>query len=217
MNKIIFKNKSEEYMVNNLANRIREIMSSFEDPFDLDCWANQYGDSQEKYLQLKECCLLINELLSYKPINNKLLDMANNDTSDKDNKTNNDIKYEMFTILRNIFIHFPNFQTWNEIYINEELLFWNSPRGSHIYRFFEKYKGKCLKYTIYNKNKDTEQWEQKKKVVIKVPNRVPKKKKLFLKTFINFDSVLTTLHIVDYYLDYLGLELIEYQPVNRSI
>lgn len=217
MTKIIFNNKTEEDMINYLANSIREIMGEFEDPFDLDYLANPYGDDQKRYLKLKECCLLINELLSYKPINEAILSMANNDTSDVDNKMDNDIKYEMFSILRNIFIHFPNFHTWNEIYINKELLSWNNRYNSRIYRFFNENIGKTLKYTIYNKNKDTNKWEIEKKVIIKVPNEIPKEEKLFLNSFISFDDVVTTLHIVDYYLDYLGLELIKYKPVYRSI
>ena len=52
-----------------------------------------------------------------------------------------EISGSLFKFIRNILIHFPFFDSWNEIWINKELIDWHRPNQS-IDKFLNKYCGK---------------------------------------------------------------------------
>jgi hypothetical protein len=52
-----------------------------------------------------------------------------------------EISYSLFKFIRNILIHFPFFDSWNEIWINKELINWHRPNQS-IDKFLKNHCGK---------------------------------------------------------------------------
>lgn len=196
-----------------LARQIRDKMSRFVSPFNYgNCFCD--GNDKEEFQIVKDLCSLINELLSCIDIKNRILEMAINTTTDEFNRTNINVKYETFEMLRNLFAHFPIFNTWNEVYINEDLLNWNNPKNSSILKYFAKYHGKRLVYDIYTKYNAKDEWHIGCTVDITIPESIPKNGELYLSEFMTFSDVVRTFCIIDYYLDYFGFDLLRYQYLS---
>lgn len=64
-----------------------------------------------------------------------------------------EISGSLFKFIRNILIHFPFFDSWNEIWINKELVNWNRPNQS-IDKFLKKY---CGKHEVEYRFKENQQ------------------------------------------------------------
>jgi hypothetical protein len=64
-----------------------------------------------------------------------------------------EISGSLFKFIRNVLIHFPFYDTWDEIWINKDLVNWKQPNRS-IDKFLEKYKGSPeVKYRFKEKSK----------------------------------------------------------------
>lgn len=209
-----FKNYSTEILVKEFATRIRENMSCIVNPILYSSYDINSDYHREQFNIVKETCVLINELLSFADVKNKIIDMAVSTTTDIHNKSDVNAKYDTFGMLRNLFIHFPIFNSWNEVYINKQLLTWNNPKNSSILNYFKKYHGKRLVYNIYTKYQEEDDWHIGCTIDIAIPNDIPEEEKLYLNDFMSFDDVLRTFCIIDYYLDYLGFDLIQYQYLS---
>lgn len=208
-----YENVYTQIVIKELVTRIREKLSNFVDPFIYGDFCN--SSCHEKEFQLvRDSCVLINELLSYVSIKEKILNMAIETTNDSDNKLDVQAKYDTFKMLRNLFIHFPIFDRWDEVYINKELLEWNKPKNCYILKYFNEYGGKNLTCNIYTKYSYDENWRIGCTIKLKIPNSLPKKDKMYLNDFMSFSDVKRIFCIVDYYLDYLGFDLIQYQYLS---
>lgn len=64
---------------------------------------------------------------------------------------------DLFSFIRNLLLHFPIFNTWDEVYINKNLATWS--KSGQIDKFLKKcinikIAGKCeIKYRIWEKDK----------------------------------------------------------------
>ena len=111
---ILFANKIKE--------KIDRALSLCNMPYNVD-------SSEEKFELIKSLSSLVSELLDKDNLKEKLLNLANTSTV---NGNDNEIKIETFDFIRNILIHFPIFESWDEIYISKELLGWNKPYNGSI-------------------------------------------------------------------------------------
>ena len=65
---------------------------------------------------------------------------------------------DVFSFIRNLLLHFPIFDTWNEVYINKKLATW-SKVGQ-----IDKFLNKCVNIKIDGKSKVNYRiWEEEKK------------------------------------------------------
>ncbi|MFC1807926.1 hypothetical protein ACFL0T_06120 [Candidatus Omnitrophota bacterium] len=91
-----------------------------------------------------------------------------------------EIGSELFKFIRNIVMHFPFFNGWNEVWINKSIVNWNKD-GQSVDKFIEKYKGKSVvKYRFWD--------EDKKKMTylsINFPNDYTNDSKIFLKDILS--------------------------------
>ena len=177
-----------------IAEKIRNIMNKINFPYII-------AHDDEIFDKVQKLSALVTELLKDKEIKEKFEELAN---QSKVNGENNDVKLEVFTMLRNIILHFPFFDKWEDIYLNRKILNWNRNKKGSIEKFFDKNKNKKLKYTIYMKHEN--KWNPEHEVNIEIPN-LDDNKKIYLKDIISIKDILWTFAIIDYYLDYIGYTL----------
>ena len=64
-----------------------------------------------------------------------------------------EIAKELFKFIRNVIIHFPFFDRWEDVWINQSLINWHK-EGQFIDRFIRKYSGKePVKYRFWEEQK----------------------------------------------------------------
>lgn len=86
-----------------------------------------------RFYMLKEAFSLYKEISNYEPLKYYLKWMNNGGRSIFDGL----IADDFFTFIRNLLMHYPGFQTWNEVYINKNLATWN--KSGQIDKFFKKF------------------------------------------------------------------------------
>ena len=90
-----------------------------------------------------------------------------------------EIGSELFKFIRNVIIHFPFFDTWEEVWIKKSIINWNKEDQS-IDKFLKKYSGKdMVKYRF---------WESKKKKMTYLSIKFPQKyhnNKIYLKKILS--------------------------------
>ena len=79
---------------------------------------------------------IYSELLTYEPINHFIKYIK-----EERSPMEAEISSELFKFIRNIFAHFPVFKSWNEVWVDYELITWSKEDG-FINKFLKKYVGK---------------------------------------------------------------------------
>lgn len=120
---------------------------------------------EERFCRIREIFSVYKELLGYEPIKQYLSYMKKGGRPPLESM----IADELFSFIRNVLLHFPIFDTWNEVYITDELATWN--KVGTIHAFLEK----CTKVKIDNKGViKYRMWVASKKkmtyVTIQLPN-----------------------------------------------
>lgn len=175
-----------------------KIMKEMEEALQL-VWPYEAYEEDKKFTLIKSLASLTSELLEVEKINAKMMEIAE---SSKINGDNIKDKFDTFKMIRNVINHFPIFNTWDEIYISKDLLGWNNPKNSQIEKFFKT--EKCMSYRIYL-NEDNK-WVEKKKIDIRVPC-LGNYNKIYLKDILSIDDAIWTFSAIDYYLQYLDLNI----------
>ncbi len=135
--------KSEELFLTLFYNRFYDL---FEEVMSDSFWNL---DSWQRFLKVSHGFLVYAELLNYEPLKHVL-----NAMKTMRPPMEAEIGGELFKFVRNLLVHFPLFETWDEVWVNKTLVNWNK-QGQSIDRFINKYQGKAeVKYRF---------WEEKKK------------------------------------------------------
>ena len=174
------------------------IMNQVEEALEL-VWDGYEHNNNKKFQLIKSIASITSELLDTAEINEKMIEIAE---SSKINGDNVKDKFETFKMIRNVLNHFPVFDSWDEIYVSSELINWNNPKYSQILEYFKTEKE--MSYRIYLLEGD--EWIEKKKIDIKVP-QLGKYNKIYLKDIISLEDVIWTFSAIDYYLQYLDLNI----------
>lgn len=194
------KTKSTRKKVeHDIAQQIRNEMQFIPDPaiYSLDNF---------DFKSVKHVSALVSELLSNSDTKAAFEKAA---SKSKVNGKNNEIWLECFEVIRNILVHFPWFNSWDDIYITRSLLNWNNNSGKkqHIEKFFDKYANKTLEYTIYYYN--GLKWVPGHKSILKVP-QLCAYKKMYLKDIISMKDYVMSFYIIDYYMSYMHFGLLNF-------
>lgn len=161
-------NKAEKQFLNLAYNKFynifEEIMS---DPF----WRkNKYY----RLNRLRECFLIYSELLNYLPIQ-WVLEHIKKTRPPMEER----IGRCLFKTIRNLLVHFPFFDSWEEIWFNKSLINWCKD-GQSIDKFFNKYeKQDPVKYRFWNALK-----KEMTYISINFPRDYHKGRKIFLKNML---------------------------------
>ncbi len=134
--------------------------------FDKDDWY--------RFSKIKEAFAVYTVLLNYEPIKWVIGNLKSSRP-----EIEAEIGSELFKFIRNVIIHFPFYNNWNEVWINKSLVNWYRD-GQTIDKFLEKYKGhETFKYRF---------WEADKKrmtyLSINFPGQYKATTKIYLKDFL---------------------------------
>jgi hypothetical protein len=135
-------NKAEIQFLTLAYNRFYDI---FEEVMDDSFWEK---DSWYRFSKVKDGFGVYSELLNYEPIGWVLENM----------KTlrppmEAEIGKDLFKFVRNVIIHFPFFNSWDDVWVNQTVVNWHKD-GQFIDRFITKYKGKeTVKYRFWEADK----------------------------------------------------------------
>lgn len=141
-------NKQEREALSLLYNRFYDLYEEIVN----DDFINK--NSKVRFYKLRESFSIYKELLSYNPIKEYIKWMKKGGRPYLEGV----IVDDLFSFIRNLLLHFPIFDTWDEVYINKNLATWNKTGQIHKFLINSikiKIDGSgTLKYRI---------WEEKKK------------------------------------------------------
>ena len=135
-------NKAEKEFLTLAYNRFYDI---FEEVMDDSFW-----DKQEwyRFSKVKDGFALYAELLDYLPITWVIESIKKARPP-----MEAEIGSELFKFVRNVIMHFPFFESWNEVWIIKSIINWYK-EGRSIDRFLDKYKGRgTVKYRFWEAQK----------------------------------------------------------------
>jgi hypothetical protein len=136
----------------------------FYDIFD-EVLQDSFWDKDDWYRlsKIKEGFCVYNELLNYEPLKYILEKLKTSRPPMESEIANN-----LFRFIRNLLMHFPFFNAWDDIYITKELANWYKG-GQSIDKFLSQYEDKKqIKYRF---------WEQERKRMTYLNINFPKKYK----------------------------------------
>lgn len=144
-----------------------KFLDLFDIIFDDSFWAKT---SKERFPYIVQGFSLYAELLHYPPIN-----WFNAHLKKYRPPMEGEIADELFRFVRNVIAHFPFFDSWDQVYVNQRIVNWES-EGKFIDSFLKKHQGKPeVKYRF---------WEAKIKKMtylsIKFPNDYTADKNIFV-------------------------------------
>jgi len=162
-------NKSEEIFLNLAYNKFYDLYEEImEDTF----WNK---DSYYRFTKINFIFTVYTELLNYEPLKHaiKYIEL-------KRPPMESNIAKELFKFIRNIMAHFPLFDSWNEVYINKEIINWYK-KGMTIDKFLTSYEGKEeVKYRFWNSKKNIMTY-----LSIKFPTTYTAGENIYLKDILN--------------------------------
>ena len=140
-------NEKELEVLNLFYNRFYDLF----DEIINDDFLNEKAET--RFLKLREAFSVYKELLSYEPIKNYVEWMKKGGRPPLEGI----IADGLFSFIRNLLLHFPIFNTWNEVYINKNLATWS--KAGQIDKFLQQ----CTKIKIDGKGSvEYRIWECKK-------------------------------------------------------
>lgn len=168
MRKDLRPNRGELEFLTLSYNRFYDI---FEEVLDDSFWEK---DKWHRFSKVKDGFAVYSELLNYEPIK-WIIESIKKSRPPMEAE----IGSELFKFIRNVIIHFPFFDSWNDVWINQSLINWHK-EGQSIDRFIRKYTGKqMVKYRF---------WEADKKrmtyLSINFPKHYDENTKIYLKDFL---------------------------------
>jgi len=131
--------------------------------------------SNERFILLNKIFQIYNECLQYEPIKYYLKFL------EKNRPEADTISLKYFEVIRHIFVHFPFFDKWEDVYITRDLITWTD-KHSRIDSFLLEHEGKePFKWRIWDNNKK----EMIYGYVINFPKDYSKNSKIYLKDLID--------------------------------
>lgn len=160
----------EEIEFLNLAyNKFYDI---YEETLNDEFWEK---DSYYRFFRIKTAFEIYAEILNYEPIK-----WVIESIKEKRPPMEGEIGSDLFKCIRNIFAHFPFFDSWDDVWVNKSIINWYK-KGQTIDRFLEKYTGRSeVKYRIWQADK-----KQMTYLSITFPVEYNEKSKIYLKNILS--------------------------------
>lgn len=135
-------NKAEIQFLTLAYNRFYDI---FTEVMDDSFWGK---DSWYRFSKVKDGFAVYSELLNYEPLQWVLENMKISRPP-----VEAEIARDLFKFIRNVIIHFPFFDSWDDVWVNKSLVNWHKD-SQFIDRFIRKYQGKeTVKYRFWEADK----------------------------------------------------------------
>lgn len=159
---------AEELFLNLSYNKFFDICSEI---YTQNFWKQT---PQYRLSKISQTFSIYGEILNYEPFKGVLLWISKYRPP-----MESEISGQLFKFIRNILAHFPFFDSWNEIWINKDLVNWKQSNQS-IDKFLKKFSGKReVKYRFKEKSRSEFTY-----VKINFPKKYDNEK-IFLKDIIN--------------------------------
>lgn len=156
-----------------------------------------YVDDAEKFTLLKKISIPFNELLGDEENKQSFKELL---SSTKVDKEQFEAKNSTFVMIRNLLVHFPFFENWNDIFITKNMLNWNCKNNAGaIEKYFTRYSEKTLEFSIYTR-KDY-YFDKARDFKIHVP-QIKDSEPCYIKDFISLDDALWLFSLIGYYLEW---------------
>jgi len=169
MTEEIRPNKAEKEFLTLAYNRFYDI---FEEIMDDSFWNKE---EWYRFSKVKDGFAVYSELLNYPPIKWVIEHIKKVRPP-----MEAEIGSELFKFIRNIIVHFPFFESWNEVWINKSIINWYK-EGQSIDKFLNKYKGKdTVKYRFWEAQK-----ERMTYLSINFPKKYEEDTKIYLKEILS--------------------------------
>lgn len=131
-------------------------------------------DEWERFSKIKQAFAIYAELLNYEPLKHVIEHLKTARPP-----MESEIGSELFKFVRNVVSHFPFYNSWENVWINQSIINWHK-KGLTIDRFLKKYAGHDeVKYRF---------WEENRKKMTYLSIRFPKTysddSKIYLKDII---------------------------------
>lgn len=136
-------NTSEELFLNLSYNKFYDLQTEIYNP--------SFWEKSPIYRlgRISQLFSIYGEILNHKPMKEILEQIAKNRPP-----MESEISGQLFKFIRNVLAHFPFFDSWDEIWVNKNLINWNK-KDQSIDKFLERFKGsKSVKYRYKEKNKE---------------------------------------------------------------
>ena len=187
--------ETREYVNNQLCAKLKAYV---DDLYGIIIYGDYYSvDDAEKFALLRKISILFNELLGDKDNKLSFNELLSNTVVDKEQF---EAKSSTFSMIRHLLVHFPIFETWDSIFITKNLLNWNNGnRKGAIERYFSKYSGKTLKFSIYTRV--DYHFDKTRDFDIPVP-QIHNSKQCYIKDFLSLDDALWLFSLVGYFLEW---------------
>lgn len=154
------------------------------------------GDNEEMFNVIKEISAIFDEIIKIDSNRKEFESLLRDSIVGGDQY---ECKREMFRLIRHILVHFPVFNKWDDVFINRKIVRWNNNMYGGIEKFFDKYGGSKIDFSIYTK-KDYF-YDKTKSFSIKIPS-LKDSEPVYLKDMISFEDVLWLFILVGYYLEW---------------
>ena len=117
----------------------------FEEVMDDSFWEK---DERYRFSRVKDGFAVYSELLNYEPIKWVLENMKTSRPPMEAESCS-----ELFKFIRNVIIHFPFFDSWDDVWVNQSIVNWHKD-GQSIDRFMKKYSSSgIVKYRFWEAEK----------------------------------------------------------------
>ncbi|WP_353622120.1 hypothetical protein [Halocella sp. SP3-1] len=155
MNENLRPNEAEIEFLNLSYNMFYDI---YEEVFEEEFWEKE---TYYRFSKVKDAFSVYAELLNYEPIQWVIEEIKK-----KRPPMEGEIGSDVFKFIRNLLLHFPFFNSWDEVWIKKSIINWDR-KGLSIDRFLTTYSGrKEVKYRF---------WEAEKKEMTYLSISFPKK------------------------------------------
>jgi len=142
MNENLRPNEDEIEFLTLAYNRFYDL---YEEIMDDSFWEKDAG---YRFSKEKDGFAVYSEILKYEPI--KWVIEHIRETRPPMEAEIGDV---LFRFIRNVIVHFPFFNSWDEVWVNKSVVNWNR-EGQFIDRFIDKYKGReQIKYRFWEEHK----------------------------------------------------------------
>lgn len=166
-------NKKEKIALTLFYNRFYDLYDEISNDLFFTLEAN------ERFFKIKEVFSIYKELLGYEPIKTFLEYIKKGGRPPLEGI----IAEDLFSFVRNLLLHYPIFETWNDVYITKDLSTWNKKGTIH------KFLLKCTSIQIDGKGVIKYRiWSNKRKRMIYISINLPEKytkKRIYLKDIIS--------------------------------
>lgn len=187
--------KARKFINDELCKKLKQYIDNLYGVILYDPYPNK--ETPENFELLKNIANIAGELLSDSRNQQEFEELLSTTVTDS---AQYKAKSSTFRMLRNFLIHFPIFESWNEMFLTRNVLRWRGDKKSGaIESYFNLNSGKTLSFSIYTRADYF--YDKKRDFKIDIP-KLKDDEPIYIKDLISFDDALWLFSLIGYYLEW---------------